>query len=527
MNYFVFRNMTIESLFAFAAKESGCSVSYSGYEDISDTAPDADIYVWWYLAPMKAEAEQAAAAIENYASLLELTLQRIESSKMFVALTIEPIFEVTCLTSKSVVKKAIETYNGKLHTLSEIYANLRVIDFSSFTRYYSFGELLDWKYYFISQMALSPKLGKSFGGWFLRQMQAIKLIRKKCLVLDLDNTLWGGILGEDGIFGVKIGGDYPGNAYQYFQRYILELKRQGVIIAVCSKNNLNDVEQLWAQNTSNLITSADLSAHRINWQDKATNIRELADELNIGLDSMVFVDDNPTERELVKSVLPMVSVPDFVRQPYELPSLIERIASNYFSIYILTQEDMVKTEQYKANAERVQLQSTFTDMEDYLHSLQIELTVAPLSAATIERAAQLTQKTNQFNLTTRRYSTTDLQSFIDNGAKIWTLSVSDKFGDSGLTGLLIATVDGRSATIDTLLLSCRVLGKNIEYDFVKQILSTLSSLEVERVEGHYIPTAKNGQTADFYDRCGFEKLSDGQYIKDIKNYSHTPKYTIQ
>lgn len=529
MKYFVFRNMTIESIFASAAKEVGANIAYSGYEDISDISPDANLYVWWYIAPYDGENKQIADIIDHYIALLDFTLQQIDSYKTVIALTMVPVFEVNCITSGSLIKLAINKYNQTLYTLAEKHENLKVIDFSSFTGSYVSSQLIDWKYYFISQMAINPRISKDFGVWFGNQVRAINLNRKKCLVLDLDNTLWGGIVGEDGVHGIMIGGDYPGNAYRYFQRHLLDLQRQGIILTVCSKNNLNDIVQVWSENQNNLIKEDSLSAYRINWQDKATNIVELAQELNIGIDSMVFIDDNPTERELIKRMLPEVIVPDFPEHPYNLPPFIAKIAQDYFSIYHLTQEDKAKTEQYKANAERKMSNSLFSDMREYLFSLEMKLIIEPASPITIERVAQMTQKTNQFNLTTRRYTESDIESMLVQGAKIWTLSVSDRFGDNGITGLLIAKIDNSTATIDTLLLSCRILGKGIEVEFVKYILHLLKNSGIEQVVAEYISTVKNGQVADFYTRLGFESINENTFQISLLNFDYTQNsiYTIQ
>jgi FkbH-like protein len=250
------------------------------------------------------------------------------------------------------------------------------------------------------------------------------------LVLDLDNTLWGGILGEDGIEGIQMSGDYPGKAYHLWQEGLLELKNQGVILAICSKNNENDVLEVWKNRTDIVLKKDDFVTYRINWLDKATNIKSIANELNIGLDSFVFIDDNPTERELIKQQLPDVVVPEWVSQPYELPVLLKNIVENYFTVYTITDEDRQKTNQYKLKAEREELQSQFSNLDDFIRSLNIELSIEPINDVTIVRAAQMTQKTNQFNLTTRRYTESDIRLILSDGGLGWTLSVKDKFGDN-------------------------------------------------------------------------------------------------
>ena len=344
------------------------------------------------------------------------------------------------------------------------YSNVKVLDIAEFTRNYSSADLFDWKFYFMSQMGMNPKLHKEFKLWFEQKLNSIALKRKKCLVLDLDNTLWGGILGEDGIAGIKIGGDYPGKAFLYFQEALLQLSKSGVMLAVCSKNNEQDVLDAWERNPYIVLRKDSFVAYRINWNDKATNIKEISEELNIGLDSFVFVDDNPTERELVKQMLPMVSVPDFPSQPYEFPIFFKQLVEQYFKVYSITDEDKKKTEQYKANAARNKAQQSFADFDKFLESLNIQLTIEKANEFNISRIAQMTQKTNQFNLTTKRYTDSDIHSFVEKGWDIWCISVADKFGDNGTTGLIMINGD----EIDTFLMSCRVLGKGIEFEFLKK-----------------------------------------------------------
>ena len=220
----------------------------------------------------------------------------------------------------------------------------------------------------------------------------------------MDNTLWGGVLGEDGAEGIKIGGDYPGKAFSMFQKSLVELCKTGVILTVCSKNNESDVRYAWDNNPYIILTDRYISAYRINWDNKADNIIELSKELNIGLDSFVFVDDNPTERELIRRTLPMIAVPEFPSQAYELPAFFRQLVDNYFQVYSITNEDKQKTEQYKANAERAKMQKQFVNISEFIRSLDIEMTVERANQFTIPRIAQMTQKTNQFNLTTKRYT---------------------------------------------------------------------------------------------------------------------------
>ena len=338
------------------------------------------------------------------------------------------------------------------------------------------------------------------------------------------------MLGEDGIDGIKLGGDYPGKAYTYWQQALLQLSGMGVILAVCSKNNEADVLEAWSQNPNMVLRGENFSARRINWQDKATNLRELAAELNIGLDSMVFVDDNPAERELIRQMLPQVEVPDFPAKPYQLMPFFKQLVEKYFRIYQVTAEDRAKAEQYRANAMRQAEQSRFADMESYLYSLDLQLDIMPADSHNLPRIAQMTQKTNQFNLTTRRYDEADVRQRLEAGWHIYCMSVSDRFGDNGITAtMFLEDVDDVTVNIDTLLLSCRILGKGIEEAFFKTVLNLLRLDGYRRVTADYLPTAKNGQTSDFFDRMGMTCVStapDGakhyemelNQVCKIKNY---------
>ena len=494
---FVFRNNTIERFFPK-------DYTFSGYDDISKVPEDAEGYVWFYQVPIKFEQDVLAAEIEGYTQKLRFVLSQINFTKTIVALTMENLYAVPFTDDDHQLRNAIDKYNASLFSLAEQSPNLKIIDFSEFTKHYSVEELIDWKFYFISQMGLNPSLHKEFKMWFARKIEGIALKRKKCLILDLDNTLWGGVLGEEGIDGILIGEDYPGKTYLYFQKALLELSRSGVILTVCSKNNEQDVLDVWENNPFLILKKEHFATYRINWADKATNIKEIANELNIGLDSLVFVDDNPTERELIKQGLPMVAVPDFPKQPYELPVFFKHLVETYFKVYSITDEDKKKTLQYKANVSRTQEQKHYSDFTKFLQSLDIQMTIERANNFNIPRIAQMTQKTNQFNLTTKRYTDADVRQLIAEGWKIWCLSVTDRFGDNGITGCIIVSSDG---IIDTLLLSCRILGKGIEFAFIKAVLLLLKDTGTSTLKASFIPTAKNAQVADFYDKCGFSLVS--------------------
>lgn len=505
---YVFRNNTIEPFFDE-------SYVFSGYGDIS-TIPNAERYIWWYQLPYKYDFNQIVRELISYKEMLQYVSNKIHTELIVFSLVNQ--FTCSIETGNVGLIDAIDEFNKVARELT-CSSNVKFIDFSEFTTLYGNQSLVDWKYYYTAQYPYSPKLIRPFKLWWKKKMCQISMSRKKCLVLDLDNTLWGGILGEDGVTNIKMSGDYPGKAFHYWQEGIKELQRNGVILAICSKNNMSDVEEVWNKRDDILLHRDDFATIRINWKDKATNIREIASELNIGLDSMVFVDDNPVERELIRTTLPMVAVPDYPEHPYNLPLLYEKLVNDYFSVYKLTLDDVNKTYQYISNAQRIEESSKYDTVEDYLSSLNMHLRILPVSEITIPRAAQMTQKTNQFNLCTRRYTENDLRLLLDSNANMWTLSVSDRFGDNGITGLIIVTNDER---IDTFLMSCRVLGRGLEYAFATYVLQQLKALGVDRVIGEFIPTAKNIQVKNFWPQMHFkciEEREDGyaKYSLDLSN----------
>lgn len=521
MHYYIYRNHTVEPF--FKAGEA----TFSGYEDISEPLQSEEVCIWFYLPNYKENSRIVAQEIEHYFKLFELVFKKIPQTQQVYAFTMYNLFSPRYLMSDFSLDRAIDCYNAQLIDFSQAHSNLKLINISDFFKDYSSGELLNWKYYYMTQAPFNPLLAKPFQAWFTKQTDAIQMKRKKCLVLDLDNTLWGGVLGEDGVNGIQLGEAYPGVCYLDFQRYILELSRNGVMLAACSKNNEQDVLEAWGENPYMVLNRDSFVAYRINWENKVENIESLANELNIGLDSMVFVDDNPTERALVKQFLPMVEAPDFPIHPYDLPVFAKQLIDTYFKAYSLTSEDMNKTLQYKENALRANYGMHFADVDEYLKSLAIELHMELLSESNVARLAQMTQKTNQFNLTTFRYSESDLVQIVQKGGVAYGMRVKDKFGDYGLTGLMIISgLYSENPEIDTLLLSCRILGKRIENEFVNYVLSELKKQGVRVLYAQYIKSQKNAQVSEFYDKLCFEPIRvDGEnkrYEVNLLNIDTSP-----
>jgi FkbH-like protein len=329
---------------------------------------------------------------------------------------------------------------------------------------------------------------------------------KKCLILDCDDTLWGGVVGELGLDGIELDrSNYPGRAFYDFQKSVLRLVDQGVMVALCSKNNLEDVMAVLDEHPHCLLKRDHLVGHRINWEGKERNIQELVEELNISMDTVVFVDDNPTECARIEAFLPNLTVRQVPAQLYDLPLLLER--EGLFDKLSVSKEDLERTKLYQAEAKRRDGAAAFASVDEFLASLDLRARITPASAAQITRIAQLTQKTNQFNLTTRRYTDGDIAQIINDADQaVFTLSATDRYGDLGLSGVLIAKRRGKEAEIDTLLMSCRVLGRKLENQFVVSCLEHLTvAWAPNSWSAEYIPTKKNRQVAEFWPAFGFRE----------------------
>jgi FkbH-like protein len=338
-------------------------------------------------------------------------------------------------------------------------------------------------------------------------IRSLKGKSRKCLVLDCDNVLWGGIIGEDGVLGIKLSKTYPGSPYYEFQQEVMNLYNRGILIALCSRNNAEDVWEVFRTHPDMVLKEEHIAAAEINWEDKATNLVKIAANLNIGLDSLAFADDSEFEVNLVRQAIPEVTV---LHLPNDKTVEYRNILAScgLFDTLTISAEDRERGVMYKAEAQRKQLQGQASDLETYLRSLEMVVEVKFADNFTLARIAQLTQKTNQFNLTTRRYSEADIKKYMEaENADVLSLQLMDKFGDSGLVGVCILKYSEQKAVLDTLLLSCRVLGRGVEDVFVIQALKLAKRRGCEGVIGEFCPTKKNAQVKDFFPKQGFEPFS--------------------
>lgn len=354
---------------------------------------------------------------------------------------------------------------------------------------------------------------KTFALEFSKYARALKGKVKKCIILDCDNTLWKGIAGESEISALKIGKTgYPSEAFSKFQLFVKLLSSKGIIVALCSKNNEEDVWAVFDKHPGMELIKDDITVYRINWNNKAANIKEIAHELNLGLDSFVFVDDSEFECNLIIETLPEVDVIHMRDNPLDaIQTIIER---GLFDQYTVTDEDKKRSIMYAGEAERKKSKAAVIDLQEYLKCLKIKIKIFVDDAQNIPRISQLTQKTNQFNCTTKRYSEAKVSAFISsNNSKVFTLQVEDKFGDLGIVGVIVTnSISEYDVQIDTLLMSCRALGRQIEDVFLSEVCSYFKQYDVSNITSTYIPTMKNSQVHNFFIKNGFSKVDESNEL---------------
>lgn len=329
---------------------------------------------------------------------------------------------------------------------------------------------------------------------------------KKCLVLDLDNTLWGGIIGDDDVEGIQIGHETAvGESFFEFQQYVKNLKNRGVILAVCSKNDL-EIAKKGFLHPDSVLKYDDFVSFIANWEPKSENIKRIAREINIGLDSLVFIDDNPMERDLVREMIPEVTVPDVSEaQPFSYIKAIED--GKYFEQLSISDDDLKRNQAYEENKKRLDMEQEFKSYDDFLRNLEMDAEILPFKDVYLERITQLTNKSNQFNLTTKRYSLSEINQ-ISTDSNYLTLygRLKDKFGDNGLVSVVIGKIKGNELFIDLWLMSCRVLRRNFEFTMFYELISKCKKKGISRIHGFYYKTAKNKMVENFYKTLGFDNV---------------------
>lgn len=423
--------------------------------------------------------------------------------------------------------EAIETLNAELRSAYKQDHRVYLFDYDAFCARIGKDVAWDPKLHYLGDIQLALRHLPALCAEYLAYVKPIVGLTKKCIVLDLDHTLWGGVVGEDGMAGIRVGPTPEGRPFLEFQQALLARFQRGVILAINSRNNEMEALQVFREHPHMVLREEHFAAMRINWADKATNLRALAEEIGIGLESTVFIDDDPFQREYVRRACPEVVVVDLPSDPAQYVRCIERL--DWFEAYELTHADRARGAMYAADRKRRGYQQQNADLRSYLEGLDTHVTIAEANVWTMARVAQLCQRTNQFTMTSRRYTEVDIERFMRSPHHhVLTASVRDRFGDSGLTGVVIVEEDGVTYRIDTLLLSCRVIGRHIEDVIFSATLERVRQRGATHLIGEFIPTTKNVPAKDCYKGFGFQRKSvlDGveRWVYPVRQVFTVPSY---
>jgi FkbH-like protein len=402
----------------------------------------------------------------------------------------------------------IQQFNSILNLNYKNSEHVAILDFNSFVSKHGEDNIFDPRQYFFGDIRISIKFLPHYGEEIMKFLISFLGLTKKCLVLDLDNTLWGGIAGEDGFNGIKLGPEPPGNVFVEFQKSILSLHQRGIILAINSKNNFDDAIQIIRKHPYMILNETHFSSIKINWNDKVSNMKQIAEELNIGLDSIVFLDDDKVNQEFVKSMLPDVFVPELPEEPSMYSKYLQNLIQ--FSILKITNEDKQRGKMYAQQKIRNELKISSPDLTTFLKKLNLKISIKKVDSFSLPRISQLILKTNQFNLTTKRYQESEINLMVnDPNFFMGYVNVKDKFGDNGITGVFIIKKESEKIwIIDTFLLSCRVMGRDIEKGMFVYIVNEAKKHNIDQIKSKFIPTQKNKPIENFLPNCNFKKEGD-------------------
>ncbi len=416
----------------------------------------------------------------------------------------------------------IEELNNSLRNISKNNNSVYVYDFNQFVSKYGEKNIFDYRQFHLGDIQIALNFIPYFAYDLMSYIKPITGTNRKCIVLDLDNTLWGGIVGEDGFDGIDLGHSSNGKAFVDFQKELLSLWKQGIILAINSKNNFDDAMNVIKKHPDMILREKNFASIKINWNDKAQNLKQIADEINIGLDSIVFFDDDKLNQERIKQEFPEVLTIELPNDPSQFSSILKDL--NDFNVLQRTEDDIKRGEMYAQQRERNQLQKSISSLDDFLEQLDIQVKIKKSSEFLIPRISQLTLKTNQFNLTTKRYQEEEIRNFTnDEKFIVGCAQVSDKFGDNGITGVYIINKQEKMWFIDTFLLSCRIMGRGVENGILTQILIDAKNNGIEEIRANFIPTQKNKPAQSFLSDFGFTKKGD-DWIYKLNNEIKFPKH---
>ena len=458
---------------------------------------------------LKLDRELIEAKLEELRGRYRLALDCARSFKGVQLALFHRVGGAVAADGVDAVTHVLARFNGMLREEAARFSNVQLIEVESAIRHVGRAAAYDLRFYFRSKAPYSAVLLSELARRLASASRGFGTYFYKAVALDCDNTLWGGIIGEDLLQGIRLDPfDYPGNVFWRVQQELSALESSGLLLCLCTKNNPADVEEVFRKHPHMVLKETQIVARRVNWNDKVSNLQELAAELNIGLDSMIFLDDSPIEAESVRSRLPMVRMVQVPTSLPDYPAALDQIKELYAAGGI-SAESRAKTDQYRIRAAALNEQSAFGSHEEYLASLDIQAELHVNMASEISRISELSLKSNQFNLTTRRYSEAEVRALMENSSsEVLSISVSNKFGSSGLTGIAVLCFDDDLARVDSFLMSCRVLGQGVEFSVWSTIVDRCRSRGSSALEAIFIPTAKNAQVASFYDRIGLELVSD-------------------
>ena len=398
--------------------------------------------------------------------------------------------------------------------------NVYIIDLNAIQSGCGRDRFSDPKLYYIAKMPISLDILPTVAKSVVDTIRALRGSVKKCVVLDLDNTLWGGVIGDDGLSGIQIGELGVGHAFSDLQAWLKVLKDRGILLAVCSKNNEPAAKEPFEKHPEMVLRLEDISMFVANWEDKASNIRNIQRSLNIGMDSLVFLDDNPFERDLVRSMIPEITVPELPEDPALYLQYLRSL--DLFETASYSADDLNRTQQYREQAERSVFEASFQSYDDYLEGLSMKAVAAPFDRFHYPRIAQLTQRSNQFNLRTVRYTEAEVEAIAGDDSRICLyFTLKDKFGDHGLISVVIMDKQEDGALfVSEWLMSCRVLKRGMEEFIVNKMIGTAAKNGFSKVIGEYIPTAKNAMVRDLYEKLGFTRTGETLFEADVADFQY-------
>ena len=529
----------------------GCDTFYGGYNQYNEEilnnksnlysfSPDLcflildirNIFGDLFYSPYNLSVEKRKEFIQNKVNeLVDLAKSFIEksNSKLVVSNFVIPTYSSYGIFENKVdygLQEMVFDLNYKLSNAWKNENSIYLYDLNGFVSRFGQNNVFDYKQYFFGDIKISLNYIPFLANDLLGFIKPVLGLNKKCIVLDLDNTLWGGIVGEDGFNGIKLSQNDPiGKAFIEFQKYLLSLHERGIILAVNSRNNLEDAMQVIKEHPDMVLREKHFACLKINWNDKVTNLREIAQELNIGIDSILFMDDDNVNRDFMREALPEVLTIELPNDPSSYAQTLMEL--NEFNVLKITDEDKKRGKMYLQQRERIEFKKSSINFEEYLKQLGIKIHIKKADEFTIPRISQLTLKTNQFNLTTKRYQEEEIMRFSQDKKKIVGCArIEDKFGDYGITGAFVVNKENpKEWVMDTFLLSCRVIGRGVEEGILDYIVNDAKKNNVKRLIGNFIPTKKNKPSESFLQNFGFKKEGN-HWVYSLENHSKKPSHLL-